>query len=408
MKKLLLGLVLIGGAVVGPLAASASATSPPVVQVRTAAAVDLSNSGSTQTQVESQVLSAGSWTITSNLTAINFGTGDFVRCHLQSNSTTIDGGATVFLANRVAGIVNAGTVVTTKKSTIGLFCEHDKNAATANQFYIDPGATITAVEGGPIEGPGSSVPKPTVVEARSTANTPLAENSLVPVTSVTLSKGKWALKTNGSGVNFSDFDFVACTMGTSAGSVSDNFADAGTDGTDAAAADLDLEAKASVPVSGATVTLYCESEFSTTPYIDAGATLTATKTAATVVAFSPMAISDTGGALTTIASKSMPAGAWRITSEVGFGYRNPNNSWGGGADFVRCELQAGAHVIGSAQTQEITQLDYIQEIVDSATYTSSKSWTLKEACSHDVNNAGTGKWSDDQGDLVAVNQGPIG
>jgi hypothetical protein len=408
MKKLLFGLVLVSGAVVGPLATSASAASPPVVQVDTAAAVYLSNSGSAQTQVESVVLSAGSWTITSNLTAINFGDGDFVRCHLQSDSTTIDGGATVFLANRVANIVNAGTVVTSKKSTMALFCEHDKSAAIANQFYIDPGATITAVEGGPIEGPGSSVSKPTVVEERSTASTPLSENSLAPVTSVTLPKGKWVLKANGSGVNFSDFDFVACTMGTSAGSVSANFADAGTDGTDAAAADLDLEAKASVPAGGATVTLYCESEYSTSPYIDAGATLTATKTAATAVAFSPMAISDTGGTLTTIAVKTMPAGSWRITSEVGFGYRNPNNSWGGGADFVRCELEAGAHVIGSAQTQEITQLDYIQVIVDSATYTSSKSWTLKEACSHDATNTGTGQWSDDQGDLVAIDQGPIG
>jgi hypothetical protein len=408
MKKLLLGLVLVGGAVVGPLASSASAASPPVVQVKTPAAVDLSNSGSTQTQVESVVLSAGSWTITSNLTAIDFGSGDFVRCHLQSNSTLIDGGATVFLANRVAGIVNAGTVLTSKKSTIGLFCEHDKNAATPNQFYIDPGATITAVEGGPIEGPGASVSKPTVVQARSTTNTPLSENSLVPVTSVTLPKGKWTLKANGSAVNFSDFDFVACTMGSSAGSISDNFADAGTDGTDAAAAGIDLEAKASAPAGGAVVTLYCESEFSNTPYIDAGATLTAQKTAATAVSFSPMAISDTGGALTTIASQTMPAGSWRITSEVGFGYRNPNNSWGGGADFVRCELQAGAHVIGSAQTQEITQLDYIQQIVDTATYTSSKSWTLKEACSHDVNNTGTGRWTDDEGDLIAVNQGPIG
>ena len=121
-----------------------------------------------------------------------------------------------------------------------------------------------------------------------------------------------------------------------------------------------------------------------------------------------MAISDTGGTLTTIATKTMPAGSWRITSEVGFGYRNPNNSWGGGADFVRCELQAGAHVIGSAQTQEITQLDYIQEIVDSATYTSSKSWTLKEACSHDQPNTVPGHYTVFSGNIVSVNQGPIG
>ena len=202
---------------------SASAASPPVVEVQTSAAVDLSNTGGVQTQVESLVLSAGSWTVTSNLTAIDFGSGDFVRCHLQAGATDIDGGATVFLADRVAGIVNAGTVVASKKVTIGLLCDHDKNTATANQFYVDPGATITAVEGGPIQAPGTTVSKPKVVEARTTTNTPLGENSYGAVTSVTLPKGKWALKANGSAVNFGDFDFAACTISPSAGTVSENF-----------------------------------------------------------------------------------------------------------------------------------------------------------------------------------------
>ncbi len=144
------------------------------MQAQTSVAVDLNNTGGVQTQIESLVLNSGSWTVTSNLTAIDFGSGDFVRCHLQAGATDIDGGATVFLADRVAGIVNAGTMVASKKVTIGLFCDHDKNAATANQFYIDPGATITAVEGGPIQAPGMTVSKPKVVEARTTANTPWA------------------------------------------------------------------------------------------------------------------------------------------------------------------------------------------------------------------------------------------
>lgn len=409
MKKQGAGLILVGAMIVGPLAVSASAASDPVIQLQTSAAVDLSNTGGVQTQVESVVLSKGSWTITSNLDAINFGAGDFVRCHLQSDATAIDGGATVFLANRVANIVNSGTVVTTKKSTIALFCEHDKNAATANQFYIDPGATITAVQGGPIEAPGVTASQPTVVEGRSTANTPLAENTFTPVTTVTLPKGKWAVHANGSGVNFSDFDWAYCVVDTSAGSVSDNYSEAGTEGTDAAAAEIDLEAKVTVPTGGATVTLNCDSDFSTSPYIDAGATLIATKTGATVVAVPQVEISDTGGTLTTLATKTMPAGSWRITGEVGIEYRYPNNSVGGARDFVRCELQANGHIIGSSQTQEMTEEGNIQDIVDSATNTSSKSWTLGIACSHDANNTGEqGHWAVDQGDLAAVNQGPIG
>lgn len=145
-------------------------------------------------------------------------------------TTDIDGGATVFLADRVAVIVNAGTVVASKKLTIGLFCDHDKKAA----------------------------------------------------------------------INFGDFDFAACTIGSSAGSVSENLVDAGSDATDAAATDIDLEAEASVPAGGALVTLYCQAEFTNTRYIDAGATLTATKTAATVVQVPDnTAISDTGGMPTT-------------------------------------------------------------------------------------------------------------
>ena len=409
MMKQWAGLVLVGAIIVGRLAAPASAPSPPVVQVQTSAAVDLSDTGGVQMQVESLVLSAGSWTITSNLTAIDFGSGDFVRCHLQAGATDIDGGATVFLADRVAGIVNAGTVVASKKVTIGLFCDHDKNAHATNQFYIDSGATITAVEGGPIEAPGLSASKPKVVEARTTSTTPLSDSSYGAVTSVTLSKGKWALKGNGSAINFGDFDYAHCYMSSSAGSVSLNVVEAGNESADAAATDIDLEAEASVPAGGATATLYCKSEFTNGVYIDAGATLTATKTAATVVQIPEnMVISDTGGMPTTMASQTMPAGSWRITGAVGVGFLNPDSSWGGNSDFVRCELQAGKHIIGSGQTQLITEDANIQQIVNSATYTSSGSWTLKEVCSHDTTNTDPGHWSADVGNLIAINQGPIG
>ena len=408
MKKPLLALVAVGVLVIGPSSLSAAAASDPVEQVQTSAAVYLSDTGGVQTQVASLSLSPGSWTITSNLSAIDFGSGDFVRCHLQSGATDIDGGATVFLADRVANIVNAGTVVNTAKATIALFCDHDKNSTASNQFYVDAGTTLIAVEGGPIEGPGTTVAKPTVVESRSTATTPLTESDLAAVTSVTLPKGNWALQGNGSDVNFGGFDYGACVIESTAGTVSENIGEAGSDGADAAATDLDVDATVKVPARGATVSFDCEPASSDGTYMDAGATLTATKTAATEVEIPNVALSDTGGALTTVVTQAMSAGAWRFSSQVSVGFENPNNSFGGPSDFVRCELEAGKHVIGTVQTQLITTQANFQEIENSGTYTSSKAWTLKEACSHDATNTTAGHYSTIYGSLVGVEQGPIG
>lgn len=76
--------------------------------------------------------------------------------------------------------------------------------------------------------------------------------------------------------------------------------------------------------------------------------------------------------------------------------------------FVWSELQAGKHIISSGQTQLITSLANIQQIVKSAAYTSSGSWTLKEVCSHDATNTDPGHFTADVGNLVAINHGPLG
>ncbi len=348
MKKAWAGLVLVGAIIVGPLSVSASAASPPVVEVQTSVAVDLSNTGGVQTQVESLALRCR--LVDHHLQP------DRNRLRLRRLRALSPSGECDRHRRRRHGLSGrSGSGHRQRRHRGGIQKGHDRSVLRprqerghTNQFYIDPGATIRAVEGGPVQAPGTTASKPKVVEARTTTNTPLAENSFGAVISITLPKGKWALKANGSAVNFGDFDFAACTIDSSAASVSENFVDAGSDATDAAATDIDLEAEASVPAGGASVTLYCEAEFTNSTYIDAGATLTATKTAATVVQVPEnTAISDTGGTPTTMVTQTMPAGAWRITSAVGFGFRNPNNSWGGSPDFVRCELQSGKHVIGS-------------------------------------------------------------
>jgi hypothetical protein len=147
--------------------------------------------------------------VTSNLTAINFGAGDYVRCQLQANGRLIDGGATTNLANRVSGLVDAAALVAHGTVTVAVLCDHDHNAGSLGQFYIDPGATVTAVKGGPISAPGiTSSGAPVVVESRTTASVPLANTGTAPVTSVPLAAGTWAITANASAVNFSDFDWA--------------------------------------------------------------------------------------------------------------------------------------------------------------------------------------------------------
>ena len=79
---------------------AAASGAPNVLQVRTTTDVTLPDPGGTLLAVKSLALPAGSWTVTANLTAVNFGAGDFIRCQLQDNGTLFSGGSTVYLANR--------------------------------------------------------------------------------------------------------------------------------------------------------------------------------------------------------------------------------------------------------------------------------------------------------------------
>ena len=409
MRKSLIVGVLASAITLGMTPSLAWAKSPTVVQVRTSVSVPLSDAGATLLQVEAVTLPAGSWTITTNATAVNFGAGDYVRCNLQTGGSVIDGGATVYLANRVAGIVNAAAIDLNSSATVGLFCDHDHAAASHGQFYMDPGVTMTAVKGGPIKAPGISGTNPNVVESRSTKIKALKESQPVKVASVKLSPGTWTLTAGGSAVNFSSFDWAACDFTASAGTVTQSFTFVGTESTDATVANLDLEGKATVPAGGATVELDCFSEFTTGVYIDPGATVTATKVSVKSSELaSHVQLSDAAGVSTPVFTATMPAGAWRVRSGVTVGNLNSNNSVGGPRDFLRCRLLANGAGIDGGATAEITENSALQEIVNAGSFTSSKQWTLTLTCSHDAAHSGDGHWDAFNGDLGAVNQGPIG
>jgi hypothetical protein len=397
-----------------PGMAQAKAKKPVVLQVRTTSSVTLASAAATETTVESLSLPKGSWTVSSDLTAINFGAGDYVRCQLQESGTLFDGGQTVYLADRVSGLHNVGTVVVTKATTVAVLCDHDHAARSSGQFYVDPGATLTAVDGGPIDGPGAAVTsKAAVVESRSTASADVDNGSLTTVTSVTLPKGTWAVTATLSAVNFSDDDFVGCEVDAAGNSVeSSGYAEVDVGSTsNALVTGLDVEAEVTVSAKSEVASLDCGTAFSDTSYLDAGATLTATKVAASAVQFQDVpatTLPDAAGGSATVFTTSMPAGSWRVRSSVPFGNQASNGGIEDGPqDFLRCGLRANGNAIDGGATELITDSSYIQDVVNAGTYTSTSPWTLSVVCSHDATNTTDGQWTTQYGSVQAVNLGPI-
>jgi hypothetical protein len=392
----------------------ARASAPAVVQVRTTAAVTLSDFGGAETPVAIATLKAGSWTISSNVTAVNFGSGDFVRCLLRANGALIDGGSTVYLANRVAGLVDVGTVVSASAVTVQVLCGHDTFAPSPGQFYIDGGATLTAVKGGPISAPGiSSSGTPTVVESRSSSSTSLSTGEFATVTSVHLGQGTWALTGNGSAVDFvAGGDAAVCTLQGSGGAMKSGFVEVDVGEPDALVSNLEVDGTVTEPAGGGTADLACGAAFADDEVtMDPGASLTATRVTPPTVVNVPsktVALPDAGGVLKTVVTKTMPAGAWRVRSDIEVGNHNPNNSFGGNADFLRCYLRANGVPIDGGDTVEMTDDTAFETIVNAGSFTSSSTWTLTVRCSQDVAHTGEGHWSTVAGGtVVSVNKGPI-
>ena len=415
MRRRILVPLVAGTLALGAPAGVAQASTPAVYQIRTHVSVTLSDAGGVYSPVEATTLQAGSWTISSNLTAINFGPGDFVRCQLRSDGALIDGGATVYLADRVAGLVDIGTVVSTTSITVETVCDHDSSASSSGQFYVDPGATLTAVKGGPISAPG--IPhsgQPTVVEARSATSKALVTHDLQTVTSVHLGQGTWALTGNGSGVDFAgNSDAAVCTFfapGESAGSF--GFIQVFVGNPDSLVANLAVDGTVTEPASGGTVDFVCEAGYNdNTVTVDQGATLTATRVTASTVqagAVGTVALPDAGGTTKPVVTRHMAAGAWRIRSGIPVGNHDANNGWGGGRDFLRCTLRANGVSIDGGATVEMTDQTAFEEIVNAGTYTATAPWTLTLACSHDAAHTGDGHWSTlSGGEVLAIDRGPI-
>jgi hypothetical protein len=393
-------------------AGTAGASAPNVVQVRTSAPVTLPDAGATLMTVESVKLATGSWTVTSNATAVNFGAGDFVRCQLDAHGTLIDGGATTYLANRVGGLVETATLKANAPTTVALRCDHDHAATTANQFYFDPGVTLTAVRGGPIESPNvHTSASPVVVESRTTAQVPLTNTRRSPVTSVKLPNGRWAVTANATGVDFTEFDFFYCTLTVSSGgTITSSTPLVGIGSSDAIVSGLTVEATAVVPAAGGTVRLVCATDYGSNAYLDPGATLTATLVpqASNLMThpLSSVDLPDAAGVAGNVISKKMPAGAWRIQTAVVAGLRAPNNGYVPGSDFVRCSLWAGNTRLDGGATI-LGHGGYIEAIVNAGTYTAAAQWTLRLSCSHDFAATDGNHWTLLDGMAQGIRKGPI-
>ena len=393
-----------------------AAGGPNVVQARSAAVVTLPDAGATLQYVESVALGQGSWTVTSNATAINFGPGDYVRCQLDANGQLMDGGATTYLADRIAGLVNVGTWKSTAAFTVALVCDHDSAASYAGQFYFDPGVTLTAVRGGPITSPTvHDTGTPKVVEARTTASVSLARQTITPVVSVTLPAGTWAAIGNASLVDFANGDLVGCYLSVSSGgSITSSGPEVGVGGyqaDDIIVAGVAAEATAVIPAAGGVVTMRCSEAYATEVYVDPGATLTATLVPTRGGHLTQparlIALPDLGGSMTNVVSKAMRAGPWRVTTEVTIGPKNPNGTVGGVNDIVRCALWAGATRIDGGAAILVTVNSALQEIVNAGTFTATGAWTLRLSCSHDHSITGGSHWTVFDGMAQGIDKGPI-
>jgi hypothetical protein len=416
-RRLVRPIVFIGAALalfVPPGSAFASAARPTVYSVRTGGTVTLADAGGVPTTIESMLIPRGAWTVTANVTAVDFGTGDFVRCTLQQDGTAFDGGATTYVDDTVADLTNSGALKTSAAATtVALVCGHDQNATSGSQFYLDPGATLTAVEGGPIKGAtAAATTGPNVVQKRTTAQTPLGKATSTPVEQVRVDAGTWVFHVNLSLVNFSGFDFADCALFEHTDGIASQQVVVGD--ADVVVSNVSIQGARTFATT-TTVKLACSASETTGVYVDPGATLIATRVAPSdvVEGFDTKGVlPDTGGQNAVVFRQSMPAGAWRVSSAQTTVVSNPNNSIGGATDFVRCGLYSGGQLIDGAATVLISQGtdggNYKQMIVESATHTAKKAWTLSLRCSHDVTISTGSHWLVySTSPVVAIQQGPI-
>lgn len=123
-------------------ASDAITASTQDVVLHTSAATPLAATGGQNTTVISVRLPAGSWVVTSDAVAVNFGATDIVRCGIYRGAEQLSAmGAEVATGNVVVDIATTGGFTRATGSKVTLQCWHDADVAGE---YIDPGATLTA------------------------------------------------------------------------------------------------------------------------------------------------------------------------------------------------------------------------------------------------------------------------
>jgi hypothetical protein len=112
---------------------------------------DLSETGLTSTNIATLTgIPAGKYLITAELSIVNFGLPDYLRCNLRVG-TTVYPGATVSagvngVANLPVGHLTTSAPVDLADTTNAtLQCSHDENGTKP---YVDPGMRITAIRTG--------------------------------------------------------------------------------------------------------------------------------------------------------------------------------------------------------------------------------------------------------------------
>jgi hypothetical protein len=396
----------------------AGATKPTVYSVRTANGVTLPDTGGTPLAIASLTVPRGAWTVSANAAAADFGSGDFVRCALQHDGTAFDGGSTTYVDDTVADLANTGVLKTTvAATTIALVCSHDEDAASASQFTVDPGATLTAVEGGPIRGAAATTATsgPTVAQTRTTAPVPLVKGVGSVMDSMRVGAGEWVLHANLSLVSFGGVDFVNCYLYTRSSESAIQQVVVGN--SDVFASNVSMQGEGEY-VKPETVKIACVALETSGVHVDPGATLTATLVSdADLVRGTQQTrrrLSDSPGRATKVLHEVVPAGAWRVSSAVTTYVENPDHSDGGTTDFVRCSLFAGSQAIDGGARVLISASDGVdagneaQMIVESGVFTATKPWVLTLTCSHDASvRAGSHWWIVFGSPVLSVRQGPI-
>lgn len=153
-----IALILAGSTIAGGIVhADSSAPAATVTDyVRSSSSnTNLSTVGGVNTTIVSVSLPAGSWVLSADATAVNFGPSDYTRCKIYNGSTFLTQ-ATTMVGDQslpgnmgpgayVASVGTIGTIKTATAVTASLECSHDNATPSGDAVpYIDADAVLWA------------------------------------------------------------------------------------------------------------------------------------------------------------------------------------------------------------------------------------------------------------------------